>query len=251
MDLQPGRVCQIPEQSTKSPELRVLSKSARRQLWQITKQQPSYAESPGSSFSLVCKSLNMEPFISFHGPYANSLSSCNHGGPLDDDDSGYASDGSDPASLQALDPVNIYENIAQVDHDTSKTRRGWAAALIDAQWSRPATSRFCNSLHNLFNQSCRTFGILQPLALEPQHSIFEFGPRTWQHSFLVRFRRKLSPLDIESHRVRVLDVVPSLGNPIRREVDHCSPSPGSIQDGSPDSEVRLEDPGSKSSNACA
>ena len=75
----------------------------------------------------------MEPFISFEDHYANALFSCHRGGPFDrliDDDSGYASDGSDPASLRALDAVNFYEDTAQVHHDTSKTRRDRLAAFI-------------------------------------------------------------------------------------------------------------------------
>ena len=59
----------------------------------------------------------MEPFVSFGGPYANTLSSCHYGRPFDHviaDESGYASDDPDFASLQAPDPVNIYEDIAQI-----------------------------------------------------------------------------------------------------------------------------------------
>ena len=77
----------------------------------------------------------METFISFEDQCANALFPCYHGGTfgrLINDDSGYASDDSDPASLQALDPVNIYADIAQVLHDTSKTRRDRLAAFIDA-----------------------------------------------------------------------------------------------------------------------
>ena len=91
----------------------------------------------------------MEPFVSFEEPYANTLVSCHHGGLFDrliGDVSGYASDDSNPASLQALNPVNIYKDIAQVHHDASKTRRYRVAVLIDAQWSRPATFRFYNPL---------------------------------------------------------------------------------------------------------
>ena len=47
----------------------------------------------------------MEPFVAFEEPYANALFSCHHGGLFDrliDDESGYASDGPDPASIPKL-----------------------------------------------------------------------------------------------------------------------------------------------------
>ena len=62
------------------------------------------------------------------------------------------------------------------------------------------------------------------------------------------FEEKISPLYIKKHKTRIPDIIPSLGSHVAREVDRLSP-PGSTQDGSPDSEIRLEEPQSQRSNA--
>lgn len=211
----------------------------------------------------------MEPFTPFASLYANGPPPWHHGGRFDrsfHDDSGYASEDSDVVQFSSSDPAHILEETDQANRDSHRTRRHRAAALVNAQWSRPAAFRACRPLDDSFNDNQRTYDLPQPLSFEQQRNDYGPGPRLRPTAFYDRedFCREAShtasrwdheenipPLNFEEHRARVPDDLLSLGNRIESETDTSSPSSSSIRHGSPSPEAKSKAPQSRASTTFA
>ena len=188
----------------------------------------------------------MEFFTPFAGPYVNGPPFWHHGGYFDrsfHDDSGYASgDDSDSVPFISLDPDIIYGDTDQLDQYSPWIQRHRAAAFVDAQWSRPGVFRACHPFHDPSNDSCRTYDLPQPLPFVQRRS--NRDPGSWpkpttssnresfgrerSHTASRRdFRTNASPLDVEEHRSRIPNTLPSLNNRISSETEQSSPSSSS------------------------
>ena len=212
----------------------------------------------------------MEPFPPFAAPYANGLPPWDRSGHFDrplDDDSGYASDDSDSAPFLSLDPDNSDDYTNHINHAPPWMQRHQpAAAIVSAQWSRPVAFSACHGFHDSSSDSSRTYGLPQALPFEEQQpNNYELGSRlkpTTTTSYNRRgeifdretfghtaphwdlFEEKTSPLDVEEHKSRVPDTLPSLSNRIiKNETEHYppSPNPNPLVPNAPIPEIESED----------
>ena len=209
--------------------------------------------------------LAMEPFT----PYANGLPSWHHGGHFDPffhDDSGYASEDSNPVPFPSLNADGVYGDTDHGGHGFPRTRRRRAAAFVSAQWSRPAASRARQHPHDSFSDGWRTYDLPQSLPFEQQRNSYRSGSRLEPAILSNRdiFDREagytgsrwdsedhIPPLDLKEHRARVPDGPPSLSHRIESETDDSSHSSRSTRHSSSSPGVKCEDPQSKISTGCA
>lgn len=205
---------------------------------------------------------DMEPFAS---AYANRLPSWHYGGHFDrsfHNDSAYASEDCDFVPFPSLDLNQIYEDTDEVDRDSPRTRRHRAAAIVNAQWSRPAVSGARHPLDDSFDDNWRIYDLPQPLPFEEQRYIYDSGSRLRPTAFYDRenFGREpghaaswwgseesIPALEFEEHRARVPDALPSLNNRIESGTDRSSPSSISTRHGSRSPEEVSQSGGSTTS----
>ena len=188
----------------------------------------------------------MEPFTSLGGTYGHGPPSWHHARHFDPsfyDDSGYSSEDSDRVEFPPLSPEQNYRNTDQLDNAIPKTRRHRASAFVGAQWSRPADLRPYYRSHNSSNDSWRAYDLPRPLAFEQQRNSYEPSSRPKPPAYHDRetfgrepappasrwgLEENISPLDVEDHRARVPDTLPSLSNRIENDTDPSSPPFDSI-----------------------
>ena len=207
----------------------------------------------------------MEAFVPFSSSYETGPPHWHHRGPLNrsiHDDSGYASEDSDPVPLVPSDTDDFHGYSDQFDHSLPWTRRPRTGAFNNAQWLPPAAFKASSLSSEPFIEGWRNYELPQPLAFEQQRKNYDTNSRLRSTTFYNQdsygddfshaaspweFEENVPTLDFEEHRTRVPRALPSLRNRIESETGPSSSSLMSIRHSSPVAEVRLQAPPSGSS----
>ena len=260
MGVNSDRVCQPQSQRyIKTPGLRVVSSSADRRPRQ-TSNSLHILHPWTPPFSTLSQSSTMQPFVPSASPYSNDLPPWHYDGSFDysfHDDSGYASEDSEFVPSPSLYPNHIYKGSNQDHQDPPWKWRHQAPAFINAQWSPPMAPRACHLHRDSIDDSRRPHDLPQQLSFEQQYKYHESGhqqvPSTsHSHESFGRYlghtpswgnsEENISPLDIEEHKARIPDALPSLSKRIESEADESLSSSCSTQHSSPSPEAKPDVP---------